>query len=298
MLSQTTQRSDPRQQQQTNAGVTVSFIKIRMMKMSGRVTGCCVALFFALTSVTAVERLNSIDDLKRINFGRDVPKHILVLLYWFANIVDIDVNDDIQLTFDPNRGDYGSHHYGNFERMLDPLPRGSRYKYYTVGNIHQETPVELPSYVVHPQREYMGRNMDRIIIRVREQNAGRGALPRIDQVYITQHHENQRTYDPEHTYQITTNLLRQIREFSVGQNQQQLLRLRNRYGSNADDYQIRNTWGDLAGLGLLCFIVIQRRYSWTKHSYRENNQNNNLMAGILLLLLFIFILAFLSQPRK
>ncbi|XP_049924225.1 uncharacterized protein LOC126404886 [Epinephelus moara] len=268
------------------------------MKMSGRVTGCCVALFFALTSVTAVERLNSIDDLKRINFGQDVPKHILVLLYWFANIVDIDVNDDIQLTFDPNRGDYGSHHYGNFERMLDPLPQGSRYKYYTVGNIHQETPVELPSYVVRPQREYMGRNMDRIIIRVREQNAGWGALPRIDQVYITQHHENQRTYDPEHTYQITTNLLRQIREFSVGQNQQQLLRLRNRYGSNADDYQIRNTWGDLAGLGLLCFIVIQRRYSWTKHSYRENNQNNNLLAGILLLLLFIFVLAFLSQPRK
>ncbi|XP_049416348.1 uncharacterized protein LOC125878908 [Epinephelus fuscoguttatus] len=251
-----------------------------MVKMSGRVTSCCVALFFALTSVTAVEKLNSINDLKKINFGKAVPKHSLLLLHWFANTVDINNNNIIQLTFDLNRGDYGSHHYGNFEGLLDPLPRGNGYRYYTIGNLNQETSMPLPSYVVHPQREYMGRNRDRIIIRVREQNTGWGALPRIDQVYITQHYdtsENQGTpYDPAHTYQITTDLLRQIRDFSAGQNQQQLLHLRNRYGSNADDFLLRDiriTWGDLACLGLLLFIVIQEKHSFNQRNNRPENNS-------------------------
>uniref|UniRef100_A0A8D0CTZ6 Uncharacterized protein n=1 Tax=Sander lucioperca TaxID=283035 RepID=A0A8D0CTZ6_SANLU len=199
--------------------------------MSGRVTRCCVALFFALTSVSAVQTLRSINALKKINYGQSVPKHSLVLLYWFANTVEIDNNNVILLTFDPNDGDYGSHHYGNYEGLLDPLPRGNRYRYYTIGNLNRETSVPLPPYVVHPPTEHMGGNRDRIIIRVREQNIVGQAL-QIDQVYITQHYDTYETqgtpYDPDHTYQITTDLLRQIREFSVGANQQQLLHLRNR----------------------------------------------------------------------
>ncbi|XP_074512966.1 uncharacterized protein LOC141781255 isoform X2 [Sebastes fasciatus] len=247
-----------------------------MMKMSGRVTSCCVALFFVLNSVSAVQKkFNSINDLKQINFGQSVPKHSLLLLHWFANTVDIDNNNIIRLTFDPNSGDYGSHYYGNFEELLDPLHRGSGYRYYTIGNLHQETSMPLPLYVVLPPREYVGRNRDRIIIRIREQNTGGQALPRIDQVYITQHYdtsENQGTpYDPDHTYRITVNLLRQIREFSVGQNQQQLLQLRNRYASSADELHIRNTWGDLACLGLLLFIVIQEKYSSSQQNNRPQN---------------------------
>ncbi|XP_042360369.1 uncharacterized protein LOC121956292 [Plectropomus leopardus] len=254
-----------------------------MMKMSERATSCFVAVIFALTSVSAVQRLNSINDLKKINFGQAVPKHSLILLYWFANTVDIDNNNIIQLTFDPNRGDYGSHHYGNFEGLLDPLPRGNGYRYYTIGNVHQETSIPLPPYVVRPHRDYTGRNRDRIIIRVSEQNTGRRALLRIDQVYITQHYdtsEGQGTpYDPEHTYRISINLVTQIREFSLGQNQQQLLQLRNRYGSNADVSHIRNTWGEIACLGLLLFIVIQEKHSANQHNNRPANnyrqQNNN-----------------------
>ncbi|XP_068574754.1 uncharacterized protein [Cebidichthys violaceus] len=245
------------------------------MKMSGRVMICCVALFLVLTSVSAVQKLRSINALKKINFGESVPKHSLVLLYWFANTVDIDDNNVIWLTFDPNREDYGSHYYHNSEGLLDDLPWGNLYQYYTIGNLYQETSMQLPHYVVRPQTEYVGRNRDRIIIRVREQNTGRRALQRIDQVYITQHYDTSENlgtpYDPDHTYRITTNLLRQIREFSVGQNQQQLLQLRNNFRSNADDFQlrhIRNTWAaNLAGLGLLLFIVIQERYS--------SNQRNN-----------------------
>ncbi len=246
-----------------------------MMKMSGRVTSCCVALFLVLASVSAAhKRLNSIKDLKTIDFDQSVPKHSLLLLHWFANTVDIDNNNVIQLTFDPNSGDYGSHHYGNYERLLDLLPRG--YRYYTLGNLYQGTSIELPSYVVNPRWEYQGRNRDRIIIRVQE-NTGQGVMQRIDQVYMTQHYdtsENQGTpYDPAHTYQITVNLLRQIREFSVRDSHLPLLHLRNRYGSNADDFHIRVTWGNLACLGLLLYIVIEEKNSSNQGNNRQQNNN-------------------------
>ncbi|XP_076609015.1 uncharacterized protein LOC143334225 [Chaetodon auriga] len=248
------------------------------MKMSGRVMSCCVVLFLALTSVSAAHKnLNSISDLKKINFGQSVPKHSLVLLHWFANEVDIDNNNVIWLTFDPNNGDYGSHHYGNYEGLLDPLPRGNiRYRYYAVGNLNQDVSVRLPSYVVNPRREYVGGNRDRIIIRVQEQNTGQAALRRIDQVYITQHYDTSEDlgthYDPDHTYQITMNLLRQIREFSVRDNQMPLWYLRNRFQSQADDFSIRNTWGNLACLGLFLFIVIEEKYS---SNQRDNRPGNN-----------------------
>ena len=237
-----------------------------MKKMSGRVTSCCVALLLVLTSVSAVQRLNSIEDLKKINFGPSVPKHSLMLLHWFANIVDIDYNNVMRLTFDPNSGDYGSHHYGNYEGLLDQLPQG--FRYYTVGNLNQATSEQLPDYVVHPPMEYVGENRDRIIIRVRGQ--------RIDQVYITQHYDTSEyqgtLYDPDHTYQITVNLLKQIRYFSVRDGQWSLLSLRNHFRSNADEFNIRIRWGNLACLGLFLFIV-QERYIYNQQSRSENRQN-------------------------
>ncbi|XP_062293924.1 uncharacterized protein LOC133998906 [Scomber scombrus] len=246
------------------------------MKMSGIVVSFCVALILALTSVSAVQKLKSINGLKKINFGQFVPKHSLVLLHWFANTVDIDNNNVIWLTFDPN-GDYGSHHYGNYEGLLDSLPQGG-YSYYTVGNINQDTSVPLPWYVHDPPvEEYVGINLDRIIFRVREQNTGRQAWQRVDQVYITQHYGNSYAtrYDPAHTYQITTNLLREIRLFSVeGNDRNSLSELRDDFGSNIDDFQLRdltNTWGNLACLGLLLFIVIQEKYSCKQQNNRSQN---------------------------
>ncbi|XP_040046500.2 uncharacterized protein LOC120827569 isoform X1 [Gasterosteus aculeatus] len=242
--------------------------------MAGSAVTCCVALLLVLTSVSAGQtKLKSITDLKKINFAQSVPKHSLLLLYWFADAVDIDNNNIISLTFDPNAGDYGSHHYGNYEGLLDPLPWGNEYQYYTIGNLNQETVVPLPPYVRHPPAtEYFGRNRDRIIIRIRRQNTQGQDLQRIDQVYITQHYDTSENlgtpYDPHHTYRITVNFLREIRQFSVGQNRQQLGQLRNDFGSNADVSSIRNTWGDLAGLGLLLFIVIQEKYSFKSPNNR------------------------------
>ncbi|XP_034394632.1 uncharacterized protein LOC117734586 isoform X2 [Cyclopterus lumpus] len=247
-----------------------------MMGMSGIFTMCCGALFLALTSVSAVQKLHSINSLKKIHYGQSVPKHSLLLLYWFAKIVEIDENNVIWMTFDPNREDYGSHYYHNSEGVLEELDGNNAY--YTIGNLHQETSMQLPSYVSRPRTEYVGRNRDRIIIRVRRvQNTQRTDLQRIEHVYITQHYdmsENLGTeYDPYHTYRITINLMRQIREFSVGENQPQLLQLSNRFGSNADDTQLRdiiNTWGHtLAGLGLLLYIVIQEKDSSNQHNRQE-----------------------------
>ncbi|XP_071329950.1 uncharacterized protein [Trachinotus anak] len=231
-----------------------------MTRMSGRVTSCCVFLFLTLTSVSAVKKLNSIHDLKKINFGHSVSRHSLLLLHWFANIVDIDRNNVIHLTFDPYNRDYGSHHYGNYERLLDSPPPG--HQYHTVGNLNQITAQQLPDYVFHPPAGYAGRNEDRIIFSVGNSNTGSRVS---DRVYLTQH------YDPAHTYEITVHLLREIREFSVGENQQSLVYLRNRFGRNAEDFQledIRNTCGQLACLGLLLFIVMQEKYSSNKFNYR------------------------------
>uniref|UniRef100_A0A8D3AQC7 Uncharacterized protein n=1 Tax=Scophthalmus maximus TaxID=52904 RepID=A0A8D3AQC7_SCOMX len=288
-----------------------------MGRVSGRGTSCCVALFLALTSVSAVERLNSINDLKKIYLGQSVPKHSLLLLHWFASIIEIDRNNVIQLPFDPNNGDYGSHHYGNFDRLLDPPPHGQRY--YTVGNLNTDASEELPDYVVNPRAEYVGGNRDRIIVRIQN-----GRWQRTDRVFITQHYgisPYATEYDPEHTYEITPNLLRQIREFSVVTSQQELSMLRNRFGSNANESQlwdIRNTWGVLAGLGLLLFIVIKEGYNYNQHynqqsttlqgagnfpEYRQNHGNGDctdacaiFIAVVIFLALFLFIIS--SSDRR
>lgn len=247
------------------------------MKTSRGVIISCLLAAVALSCESAHQKLKSLDHLKNIDFGHSVPKHSLLLLHWFANTVDVDNNGVVRLTFDPNTEEFGSHHYGNFEDLLDPLPLGHvRYRYYTVGNLHTETSNELPAYVRNPPlQDYEGTNRDRIIFRVREQNTGDHT---IDQVYLTQHyhpHEHRGTrYNPAHTYQISTRLMRQIRMFSAEQSS--LTELRDHFHSNADAFQLRdfrNTWGQhLACIGLLLFIVIQEKYS---NSRPSNNRHQS-----------------------
>lgn len=253
-----------------------------MMKMAGRVTSCCAALLFALTSVSAVQTLDSIEDLKRVDFGESVPEHSLLLLYWFAHTVNINNHDTLWLPFDPQNGDYGSHHYSNSEGLLHPPRRGQQY--YTIGNIYQDTSVCFPPYVVNPRRQDWMGNRDRIIVR----RSGQW----IDQVYLTQHYDNSHHqgtgYDPQHTYQITANLIRQIREFSRGENHQSLAYLRDRFGGSADVSEIRNTWGDLACLGLFLCIVMDKQVYWQEQSRRRDNWTN--CSPCLLFLLFVLVI--------
>lgn len=229
--------------------------------MFGRMMSCCVALLLTFSSVSAVRKLNSITHLRSVGSDISAQEDCLCFLHWFANTVDINTNDDIRLTFSPNHRDYGSHQYHNREQLLDALPRG--YQYYSLGNIHREGSLQLPDHVI--QSEHQDGNRARIIIIIRQQNMRRQTSRIIDRVYVTQHYEaaerRGRAYDPQHTYEITTDLLRAIRRFPMDSDDINLLRsLRNRYRSDADDFQlseIRNEWGHLACLGLLVFIVIQ-----------------------------------------
>lgn len=164
-----------------------------------------------LSSVYAAQKnLTSIDDLTVCHLFEHT--NILALLHWFAREINFESNI-FQLTFDPN-SDYGSHHYRNDEGILEPPPEG--YRYYTVGNINRPTSRSLPSYVVDAQRASTEWNKARIIFRVRE-----GDRKIIDQVYITQHYDFSEgygsTYDPEHTYRITTNLLQKLRSHTFNE---------------------------------------------------------------------------------
>ncbi|KAJ0019601.1 hypothetical protein NQD34_007170 [Periophthalmus magnuspinnatus] len=244
------------------------------MKQSRGVLLSCLLTLVTLVAVNCREQdyqqLNSIDDLKKVFSEKSFPLHSLILLHWFANNVDIDNNNIVRLTFNP-RGDFGSHYYGNYDNLLDPVPSG--YEYFTVGNVNRPygdiCPVsqDFPEYVLYPRViEYAdtGRNRDRLIVSAQAQNYG----PRmITEVYLTQHFRLQdrqgSRYDPEHTFQISTNLLQQLRLFSFNDNRPSLQELRDQFNRNIDDNQLNNIiniWGpDQAPLGLLFSIVIRDR---------------------------------------
>lgn len=274
---------------------------------------CCLLAALPLSCESANQELNSIDDLKEIDFGQSVPTHSLLLLHWFANVVHIDHYNTITVTFDPNTS-FGSHHYGNFEDMLE-WPRWG-YRYYTVGNLYAETSNELPGYVRNPPvSDYRGRNIDRIIFRAERQNSG---VYRINRVYLTQHiGPSSNIYDPEHTYPISTNLLRQIRQFSNG-NPRALWGLSNQFHSDINDSQmraLRQRWGEnLACLGLLLFIVMQQNNMYTYRlqsssargpypSYEQSSSSNTeigeCVCGALILILIMLVgLLITLAPQK
>ena len=222
---------------------------------------------------SAHQELNSINDLKKLDFGQSVQKHSLLLLYWFASIISINEHNTVTVTFDPNI-DFGSHPSRNYEHMLDTPALG--YQYYTVGNLRLGTSVNLPGYLRNsPEREYNGRNRDRIIFSAERQSGGTW---RIDRVYLTQHAPSLNTHDPQHTFHISTNLLRQIRQFSNG-DPTSMRRLRNQFHCDVDDFQmrtLRQTWGEnLACLGLLLFIVIHANYSRPFHTYSNTQKETS-----------------------
>ncbi|XP_041858586.1 uncharacterized protein LOC121650867 [Melanotaenia boesemani] len=193
------------------------------IEMSRKITSCCVALLLALTSVFgAQQRLNSINDVQ-------LPRDILELLRWFAT--QVTINNVIQLNF--ACGEYGSHHYGNFERLLEEPRRG--YRYYTIGNINEGS-----SHLDHPWTQHAGQNKARIIFSVRNEY---GTQWTVDRVYITRHYDassRQGTseYDPDQTYEVSTNFLREIRRLSIEEIQRIAgdSQFRNRLGARSQEF--------------------------------------------------------------
>ncbi|XP_059894902.1 uncharacterized protein LOC132447907 isoform X1 [Gadus macrocephalus] len=242
----------------------------RSTMLESHLMGFLVLLSFLPTAST-IGILNSINDLKDIPFGQSVPKHSLVLLHWFANTIELTNNNRLELNFDPDQGDYGAHHYVNVQGFLDPLP--FRHRYFTLGNINpliNNQRWSMPSYFTNDlNRLLRGEvlNRARIIFSYSSQDT-------VGQVFITQHYQASQglgtVYDPEHTYRISINLLRELRVFSLDRSEQsELSEIGGDFGSSIDYYELsslRNTWGQLACVGLLLFIVINQRNVPCRHN--------------------------------
>ncbi|KAJ0069021.1 hypothetical protein NL108_015890 [Boleophthalmus pectinirostris] len=236
--------------------------------MSLGVIVLCVLTLVALSDEAVYKRLSSVDDLKRVYSEKYLPMHNLILLHWFANTVDIDNNNVVRLTYDASR-DFGSHYYGNYDGLLAPVPQG--YQYYRVGNLN-------PPNVLYPRIRdpvWMGKDRDHIVVQVQT-----GGSRRVSQLYLTQHFRRQgrqgSRYDPNHTFELTTDLLQQLRLFSFTNNPQTLQQLRDQFNQNIDDTQLNdltNIWGgDQARLGLLFLIVTPQRANMIRRCKQKSPQ--------------------------
>uniref|UniRef100_A0A8C1ZQB8 Uncharacterized protein n=1 Tax=Cyprinus carpio TaxID=7962 RepID=A0A8C1ZQB8_CYPCA len=174
----------------------------------------CFLIFcfsLALLGVSPVKRLNNIDDLANINYGKSVPRHGLQLLFWFAQQVNIDQNNNqILLNFCPNSGAYGFRRFGNREGILDGSEHG-QYNY-EVGNLNSgryPAAAALPAYVqMHYNNNNLPeRNMDRLIVSLDETTTNR-----IRNVFITAHNQGRNDFNSVDTYEIAPALLSQIRQ--------------------------------------------------------------------------------------
>ncbi|KAM4598333.1 uncharacterized protein ACJ7VT_021862 [Polymixia lowei] len=189
-----------------------------------------------------------------------------MLLHWFANNIHIDDNNIIQLNFEPNRGDYGIHYYGNHDRLL---PNRPTFHYYTVGNLNPDShnnaralPYDVTRSFYNSRTIHQDNNRDRIIVRIQEEYRNGQTQRTVHQIYITQHNPSMGSdYDPNYTYLIATNLLREIRDLPQNRptTHTDIQQIQQRY-RNIDE----NVFNDLRSslmvlefsLGLLLAIVL------------------------------------------
>ncbi|XP_029508417.2 uncharacterized protein LOC115123231 [Oncorhynchus nerka] len=226
--------------------------------MIGRGILGCFILCLSLTSVCAVRgTLSSIKDLKGIEFGHTFPRHGLMLLHWLANNIRIDNNGNMRLNFNPTRGDYGFHFYGNRPASL-PFLLPESGSYYSLGNMNSNGLRALPDYVAQIFYSSSGpeNNRDRVILRVREDGSNQFI---VDEVYVTQHYppnENRGSaYDPDNTYRVNVSLLRQIQSLpTIDQND--IPRIYNVEINHNSMQELENIWGQTPGLALLLAIVL------------------------------------------
>lgn len=60
----------------------------------------CLLLFcLSLASVSSVRKLTSIEELRNTRYANRSPRHGLPLLFWFAQNVNLDQNNNMRLNF-------------------------------------------------------------------------------------------------------------------------------------------------------------------------------------------------------
>uniref|UniRef100_A0A8C2GBR6 Uncharacterized protein n=1 Tax=Cyprinus carpio TaxID=7962 RepID=A0A8C2GBR6_CYPCA len=181
--------------------------------VSGRFRFCFLLFCLSLASVSSVRKLTSIEELKITRYANRFPRHGLPLLFWLAQNVNFDQNNNMVLNFFPNENAYGFHYFGNTDRprLLPSLSSGQ--SYYSVGNLNTRIhPLAraLPAYVqMHYRNSNLPeRNMDRLIVSLDQTRPNR-----IFSLYATAHNRGLTDFNPSDTYEIDPALVSQIRQF-------------------------------------------------------------------------------------
>ncbi|KAJ7983716.1 hypothetical protein DPEC_G00373640 [Dallia pectoralis] len=139
-----------------------------------------------------------------------------MLLFWFANeCVDFDNHDNMQIQCYPERGDFGFHYFGNFEKILPILFRESNEKYFEVGNLNTESYPKSMDLLEYVRQYYLSQhdrhqcNKDRLIIRLNKR--------KVTATYVTEHKDNgnRGEFDPEHTHLVSPDLIRIIQQLEL-----------------------------------------------------------------------------------
>uniref|UniRef100_A0A9J8CHI0 Uncharacterized protein n=1 Tax=Cyprinus carpio carpio TaxID=630221 RepID=A0A9J8CHI0_CYPCA len=150
-----------------------------------------------------VRTLKNLSDLKETRFGQPPPRHGLSLLWWFAHdCVQIDSNGRMTAKCNPTNGTFGFKRFHNSDNLLPKI----KLPYYEVGNLHNAG--SLPDYVTENYSGYSdSSNKDRIIVSFNSR------LNKFEKIYVTQHSDKVH-FDQNHTYCISTDLLKEIKQLS------------------------------------------------------------------------------------
>ncbi|XP_026118639.1 uncharacterized protein LOC113097590 [Carassius auratus] len=159
--------------------------------------------FFSIIVMDTVRTLYKLSDLRQTRFGQPPPRHGLSLLWWFAHdCVQIDFNGRMIAECNPKNGAFGFHRFHNRDGLL-PY---SDLLYYEVGNLNYTD--SLPDYVTENYTGYSdSSNKDRIIVSFDPRRR------RFENIYVTQH-SDQVHFDQNHTYCISTELIKDIQDLS------------------------------------------------------------------------------------